>query len=141
MKLLEKKNKNMAYRKLFLCSEVIERRSQQDNDQIDILEMLPGVRVIEQFAFHRCINLGTVNFSDTLEVIEAFAFRQCKNLRYVHLPDNLTTVEAFAFTQTGISNDHGIITIKSGSPLALLVEIGSESVEGLLQLKDRICYV
>jgi hypothetical protein len=52
---------------------------------------LPGVRIVEEDAFHYCINLTDVAFGDKLETIEYGAFAYCKYLQRIAIPlkDNM----------------------------------------------------
>lgn len=119
-----------------LRKEVIEHREYQGAEFIHCFELKEGVKRIEDFAFHRCIDLIKVKLPNSLEHIGRFAFRDCPLLDSIILPDNITYIGEYAFSS--LTNKDLTLYIHENSPLHLLLEVKSESLPGLVDDNVRI---
>lgn len=72
---------------------------------ISRVEILPGVKKIEDKAFKDCKVMWDINFPDTLEYIGTNAFQNCTALELIQIPDNIKTIKTLAFNNCGTRKD------------------------------------
>lgn len=61
------------------------------------INIINGIKVIEQSCFENAINLKTINLPNTLEEIKAYAFASCSSLKNIKLPSSLISIGDYAF--------------------------------------------
>ena len=69
----------------------------QFDQELGLLEVLPGSLNIPAGSFKQRDDIQTVTFSDDLERIDSNAFASCRNLNTLNLPDSLSTIGKEAF--------------------------------------------
>lgn len=96
-------------------------------DSLEVVELLPSTKSIENEAFKGCLKLTTINIPDILTSIGDSAFADCKNLDGLVLPESLTKVGKYAFNNCSKLNISSlpskVTTIEEG------VFEGCESIE------------
>jgi hypothetical protein len=79
---------------------------------------LPGVVVIDEWAFEDCVQLTDVEFGNKLEIIEEFAFWNCRCLKNIVMP-SILRIEEGAFYRCDSLTDaefgEGLETIGKGA--------------------------
>ena len=56
------------------------------------------MKIIKESAFHRCVNLTSVDFGNSLVIIENQAFEQCSSLTSVVIHDSVKDIHFGAFS-------------------------------------------
>ncbi len=66
-------------------------------NDIQTLVIDPGVTMIGNYAFFRCVNLQSSQIPDSVAGIGSYAFAQCSSLTSILLPDSITSIGKNAF--------------------------------------------
>lgn len=90
---------------------------------------LPNVKIINDYAFARCKELKTVNFSNKLEYICRYAFYECYNLESITIPDSIKGIGDGAF-----QNCTNLKTVRFPKK----IKLGTNIFEGCNKLKEII---
>lgn len=90
---------------------------------------LPNVKIINDYAFARCKELKTVNFSNKLEYICRYAFYECYNLESITIPDSIKGIGDGAF--------QNCINLKTFR-FPKKIKLGTNIFEGCNKLKEII---
>jgi hypothetical protein len=76
-----------------------------ENTGLTSISIPNSVTSIGMGAFHECINLVSINISDSVQYIEPITFKGCTNLSSVSIPNSVTSIGRWAFQEcTGLTS-------------------------------------
>ena len=127
-------------------SAYIRKSDFRGREELKSMLVPQSVKIIEEYAFSKCVNLRRIKLPDGLLSLGAYAFKECKSLENITLPGGIKIIRSHAFAECSnlksVELCEGIVSIGESAfeqcaALATIILPGSlKKIQGFYTYED-----